>query len=119
MRFYNDIAVFELEKPFDESPNIDIIPLPPKESEVAPGTIGIATGWGLTKEEKDEMERNGRKNILRTPPVLQMVKIPVLEAAMCARGFRAGPWNDNQMCAGYPEGGRDACQVKTYRKVQF
>ncbi|XVV02170.1 serine protease [Actinosynnema sp. CA-248983] len=65
--------------------------------EAGPGDVATVFGWGRTAE--------------LAPPsaTLREVDLPVLSDHACARvleGFRS----DAMMCAGYPEGGKDACE---------
>ncbi|KAJ9055836.1 hypothetical protein DSO57_1039089 [Entomophthora muscae] len=63
-----------------------------------PDTLLRVVGWGITEA------RSG------TSPILKEVKVPVYDPAKCRIAF---PELDasSQFCAGYPEGGRDACQA--------
>ncbi|GBP14593.1 Trypsin-1 [Eumeta japonica] len=57
----------------------------------------VVTGWGLTQEGG------------QTSDTLQEVYVPVLSNEDCNREY-SGRITDNMLCAGVPEGGRDACQ---------
>lgn len=50
-----------------------------------------------------------------SPYSLQRLTIPILNKAHCQEGYRAlgisKPFNQCQICAGDPKGGKDACQV--------
>ncbi|MBA8925783.1 secreted trypsin-like serine protease [Kutzneria viridogrisea] len=62
----------------------------------AAGTKATVLGWGRTGENEP------------ASPTLQSVVVPVMADAECSRDaaeFAAG----SMVCAGYPEGGRDAC----------
>jgi secreted trypsin-like serine protease len=61
-----------------------------------PGTNATVLGWGRTGEEAP------------ASPTLRSVVVPVIADAECGRessGFNA----NSMVCAGYPDGGRDAC----------
>ncbi|MGJ7906189.1 S1 family peptidase [Actinopolyspora sp. H202] len=61
-----------------------------------PGTTGTVYGWGRTAESEP------------TSPVLRSVRVPVMSNSRCSRaypGFDPGA----MFCAGYPDGGKDAC----------
>ncbi len=62
----------------------------------APGTMATVTGWGLTRE-------NGQgSNELRE------VDVPIMSDAQC-NGYQ-NIEDAVEMCAGYPQGGKDSCQ---------
>ena len=62
------------------------------------GTITWAAGWGVLNE--------GDWN---RPAILQKVDLPVVEQAACSAAYPGSIKNTN-ICAGYPEGGKDTCQ---------
>lgn len=63
----------------------------------APGVLGELAGFGLTAEGGS------------APETLQQVPLPIATDATC--GARYGSFEPGtQLCAGYPDGGRDACQ---------
>ena len=58
----------------------------------------IATGWGLTSDGG------------RGATILQEARLPIMSNTTCRNAW--GPYYDQntQLCAGYPEGGKDTCQ---------
>jgi len=67
------------------------------EALFAPGVLGELVGFGLTAEGGT------------APDTLQQVPLPIAADATC--GARYDSFEpQTQLCAGYPEGGRDACQ---------
>ncbi|WP_199439061.1 serine protease [Umezawaea beigongshangensis] len=91
----DDVAVLVLARPVAARP----VPLVEEgdTASYAPGTPASVLGWGRTAEG--------------TPPspVLREVVVPVLGDDECRAeisSYRA----DGMTCAGYPEGGRDACE---------
>jgi secreted trypsin-like serine protease len=65
-------------------------------SRYAPGTVATVLGWGRVGENA------------APSPTLQSVQVPVIADQTCAKeesDFSA----DSMVCAGYPQGGRDAC----------
>ena len=57
--------------------------------------------------------------------VLQQVRVPIISSPSCQQLFDVNPLDSedhveilpDELCAGYPEGGRDACQVGTCLSV--
>ena len=76
----------------------------------------VVSGWGVTRE--------GGK---RASPVLRVVSVPFVPDQECARDY-ATSWSflvgssldaNTMFCAGYPEGGKDACQVDVRHKSRL
>jgi hypothetical protein len=64
---------------------------------------GVATGWGVTAQ-------NG-------PPsdVLNEVTVPILSNKECrTTSYGNKKITDNMICAGFPEGKKDSCQVSIH-----
>ncbi|XP_049871049.1 trypsin-1-like [Pectinophora gossypiella] len=59
---------------------------------------GVVTGWGTTEEGG---------SVANT---LQEVNVPIISNADCRKTAYKQRITDNMLCAGEPEGGRDACQ---------
>jgi len=105
----NDIALFKLSVPLDFNalPNVApvCLPKPDMEKNNLLGTLSNLVGWGTTSE-------GGKPS-----PVLQEVQVPITSNEECARAYRTllGPTDqitaDKQLCAAYPRGGKDTCQV--------
>lgn len=91
--YRHDIAVWKIR----ETSVVPSLRLARTEAE---GMLTVA-GWGATTE---------------TSPVsskLLEVRLPVYDMAACVRDYRRigdEVFPKNQLCAGFPEGGRDACQ---------
>ncbi len=50
-----------------------------------------------------------------SPNDLQQVMVPTINRDKCnGQDWYNGEVNDNMICAGYEEGGKDSCQVKQY-----
>ncbi len=91
----DDVAVLTLAEPLP----LRTVPLVDADdtASYAPGVEATVLGWGRTAEGANPS------------PTLRQVRVPVEADADCARavtGFRP----DAMVCAGYPEGGRDACE---------
>ncbi|XP_035215977.1 trypsin-1-like [Stegodyphus dumicola] len=99
----NDIALLRLKKDAVFNENVWPACLPSPGTDVT-GMNATVAGWGQTS-----MLPNGYKK-----SVLQKVKVPVLSNGVCLKMFgEAGhsyPLEENQLCAGYREGGKDSCQ---------
>jgi secreted trypsin-like serine protease len=89
-----DVAVLTLAAPLPGAlPLVDA----DDTASYAPGTSADVLGWGRTGEQDPPS------------PVLREVRVPVVADADCARqdqGYDAA----SMVCAGVPEGGRDACE---------
>jgi len=65
------------------------------------GFYGIVAGWGRLGEKRS------------TAIELMKVNVPMMSMVDCKNsGYGASRITDNMVCAGYPEGKKDACQVK-------
>lgn len=91
----DDVAVLTLAE------KVPVAPVPLVQANdtasYAPGTEATVLGWGRTKEGAD------------ASPVLRQVQVPIEDDATCARSvpeFRP----ESMVCAGYPQGGKDACE---------
>ncbi|KAF7991738.1 hypothetical protein HCN44_010539 [Aphidius gifuensis] len=98
----NDVALFQLEKPVNFHEHLRPVCLPKHDTEIAPGTICTVIGWGK-KEDTDSSQYE---------PAVNEVKVPVLERELCNAWLEHKELNvtDGMICAGYPEGKKDACQ---------
>ena len=64
------------------------------------GRKAIASGWGTLHED-------GKPSCL-----LQSVDVPVMSQQDCRNtSYSPRMISDNMLCAGYPQGGKDSCQV--------
>lgn len=94
----NDISVMIIASRLTTGASISIIPLPMHGAAVPDGVVGDVAGWGALCEKCPGIS------------TLQYVSLPVLSNAQCNTMY-----NDSiavgMLCAGFVEGGRDACQV--------
>ncbi|XP_054845908.1 plasma kallikrein isoform X2 [Eublepharis macularius] len=95
-----DIALMKLDRPMNFSDLQQALCLPANEDtkENTGYTNCWVTGWGYTKERGEIQD------------VLQKVNIPIITNAECQLRYRDFRIHNKMVCAGYPEGGKDACK---------
>lgn len=121
--FENDIALLELESPFDMQPHVVPICLPEKSNENYVGKVAHVAGWGKLSYGKQlykfVLKEFNTLNILLfsggpIPSILQVVKLPILANSQCQQMFldagHVKAIRDTFLCAGYPDGGKDSCE---------
>lgn len=97
--FNNDIALLRLDKEVAFDDTVRPACLPPAGKSFS-GKDGIVTGWGVSTP-------GGSTN-----QVLHEVSVPIMSNKDCRKSnYGAKRITDNMMCAGYPEGKKDSCQV--------
>ncbi|KAK0171613.1 hypothetical protein PV328_005044 [Microctonus aethiopoides] len=98
----NDVALFQLRNRVNFHDHLRPVCLPNPNTELSPGTICTVIGWGK-KEDTDSSQYE---------PAVNEVKVPVLERELCNAWLEHKELNvtDGMICAGYPEGKKDACQ---------
>uniref|UniRef100_A0A8C0JCT8 Peptidase S1 domain-containing protein n=1 Tax=Chelonoidis abingdonii TaxID=106734 RepID=A0A8C0JCT8_CHEAB len=104
--FSGDIALVELETPVKFNSVIRPICLPASSVEFPSGMECWVTGWGDTQ--------------YGAPKTLQEVQVPLIDRDTCNSLFNTGSYPDDpqginpikqdMICAGYPQGEKDACQ---------
>jgi secreted trypsin-like serine protease len=91
-----DIGLIELTEAVTE-----ITPIPISETfaqRPATGSASLILGWGAIDSAQS-----------RYADTLQQVELPLVDDAVCANAFRPDEVTDTMFCAGYAEGGKDAC----------
>ena len=63
-----------------------------------PGRMMTIAGFGLTSQ-----------NASSPPPAMQYTQVPVTTDAYCAHAYQGSFDATTEVCAGYPQGGKDAC----------
>ncbi|OXA48834.1 Trypsin-1, partial [Folsomia candida] len=96
--FANGIALLHLEvaRPFIFDDFVSPIPLPIQGQETT-GPI-TASGWGVTVQGGSQFAN-----------ILQFVQLPVINDTTCQAMYPEEILEESMLCAGFPEGGRDAC----------
>lgn len=98
--FDNDIAILELDRDVSYGPTVQPVCLPSGEIDDFSGSMGIIAGWGRLGEKKP------------TSSVLRSLLVPVWSHSQCQQsGYGVKRISENMMCAGFHDGGKDACQV--------
>ncbi|XP_053112203.1 ovochymase-2 isoform X2 [Hemicordylus capensis] len=96
-----DIALLRVNGHFKFGPKVWPACLPDPNEKFDPGFICTTCGWG----------RLGENAVL--PGVLHEVDLPILDQDLCSRvlsTLKKPVQGDTLMCAGFPDGGKDACQ---------
>ncbi|XP_075985846.1 vitellin-degrading protease-like [Anticarsia gemmatalis] len=95
----SDIAILWLSKPMVFSDKVAPIDMFSGEEEVADGAPTIVTGWGHIREGGG------------FPTMLQKVIVPKVNEELCNEAYKPTySITSRMLCAGAPEGGKDACQ---------
>ncbi|KPA18406.1 coagulation factor VII [Candidatus Magnetomorum sp. HK-1] len=93
----NDIALIQLKN----AANYPVIH-PMLTHKIFPGTSAIIIGWGKLNEHGPFSTK------------LQQVNVPIISNDVCLNAFEKDPSDvvitSNQICAGEPDGGKDACR---------
>jgi trypsin len=93
----NFSVLFQLFVPFTYGQGVQPIPL--TTTEPAAGTLSVVSGWGTTTPGGE------------LPPQLQAVEVYITNRTVCESAYVAfNGITVNMICAGVPEGGKDACQ---------
>ncbi|TFJ97214.1 lymphocyte-specific protein 1 [Platysternon megacephalum] len=94
----HDIMLIKLAHRIQPDAYVRPVPLPTVCPEV--GSLCMVSGWG-----------NILSDGLLSAKNLQCVEVPIVSDQVCERSY-PGMITSTMMCAGYLEGGKDACQVK-------
>lgn len=101
-----DISVLVLSSTLSVGPGIGPIGLPAQSQYIPAGVDSRITGWGTLYEGAGSL-----------PTYLQGVTVPTVSLAECRDAYGASLVTDRMMCAGVPQGGLDACQVRNINDV--
>lgn len=92
----HDVALLYWEEPLSLGATVQTIAIPLQDSPVPYGENSNVTGWGLTREHGSGSA------------ILNVVTVPLISNDDCNQAYN-GHVSDDMLCAGLPEGGRDAC----------
>jgi secreted trypsin-like serine protease len=92
----HDVAVLKLATPSGQTPIA--IAQPGQDSLWGPGILARAAGWGATSEGGSGSNQ------------LRHVDLPMISDADCVQHYGSSVDPATEVCAGWPEGGRDTCQ---------
>ncbi|XP_016979446.1 transmembrane protease serine 9-like [Drosophila rhopaloa] len=94
----HDIALVIVDPPLPLTSSSTMEAIEIASEQPAVGVQATVSGWGYTQQ-------NGLSS-----NQLQQVKVPVVDSAKCQESYYWRPISDGMLCAGLPEGGKDACQ---------
>lgn len=98
-----DIALLFLSKTLTYTAYIQPINLPEVNQSLPPvGSTVVVTGWGYTIA--------GLDNSLAF--TLREVHVPIVDRTTCEKSYGKTSITDGMFCAGFKEGGMDACRVR-------
>jgi trypsin len=94
-----DFSILQLWTPITFGVGIQPILLPNQHEDFADGMVMVTSGWGLTHNSNETRSR------------LRKVEVPIFNQRSCEIAYSAiNPVTERMICAGFEEGGRDACQ---------
>ncbi|XP_046722636.1 transmembrane protease serine 9-like [Silurus meridionalis] len=96
----NDIALVQLSSSLNFNDYVRPVCLAASNSTLPGGTNVWVTGWGRITVNMS----------LPSPQTLQEMQIPIISNTDCAKSYGSASITNNMMCAGLPQGGKDACQ---------
>lgn len=91
----NDISLLKLSHPLTFNNNVASISL---QSVKEYAGDCVVSGWGTTSEGGS------------SPSILKYVEVPTVTDEQCREAYGHNDIDDSMICAGVPEGGKDACQ---------
>nr|ABV60308.1 putative trypsin [Lutzomyia longipalpis] len=94
-----DFSILELAAPVEFNEKLQPIRLPEQDEDVEDGTPLLVTGWGNTQNAQESREQ------------LRAAIVPKSNDEVCNKAYgQFGGITARMICAGLPEGGKDACQ---------
>ncbi|XP_055683275.1 trypsin-4-like isoform X2 [Lutzomyia longipalpis] len=99
-----DFSIVELDKPLKFNEKCNAIKLPSQDEDVEDETLLVVSGWGETQ------------NTNETNAKLRAVVVPKVNQENCNKAYSVyGGITDRMICAGFEQGGKDACQGEYFR----
>ena len=98
----NDIALLRLDTPATAGEPIRWV-TNGQQRLFAPGTLAIAMGWGLTRDDPPGTGHGPQDG-------LRWVEVPIRSTAECEAAYGSAFSAATMICAGHREGGRDSCR---------
>ncbi|OXB51104.1 hypothetical protein ASZ78_002639 [Callipepla squamata] len=105
----NDIALLELDQPVYCNSYIQLVCLPDSSLNVAELSECYISGWG-------HVGLRSQEEPARPYHILQEARVRLIDLRLCNSTYwYAGAIHSHNVCAGYPQGGIDTCQVGAAR----
>lgn len=100
-----DFALLKLNKSLEFSETVHSVRLPKQDENPPAGTMCTVSGWGNTQNPNESTAQ------------LRATDVPVVDQDECAEAYKEFYGVTPRMvCAGYEEGGKDACKIGSYEK---
>lgn len=100
----NDIALLELSGRLEFSDSVQPIVLPDANERILDGSMCLVSGWGETE-----------RLIIFRRSQLRAAEVPIVNQEKCNNVYKmVGSITKRMLCAGFDNGGRDACQGKCH-----
>uniref|UniRef100_A0A023EMF3 trypsin n=1 Tax=Aedes albopictus TaxID=7160 RepID=A0A023EMF3_AEDAL len=99
-----DISLVNVDSAFALNQDVVCIRLAPQGYFPMAGKMALVSGWGLENPDAD------KKDPSNFPIRLNYALLPIMEFPLCQQMYQKHTLSEHtQICAGYPQGGRDAC----------
>uniref|UniRef100_A0A452GEX2 Ovochymase 1 n=1 Tax=Gopherus agassizii TaxID=38772 RepID=A0A452GEX2_9SAUR len=98
---HSDIALLYLKYRVKYGHRVQPICLPHRDDKFEAGTLCVASGWGRVSEAGELSN------------ALQEVELPIIDRGTCSallKQMNLPPVANSMLCAGFPDGGKDACK---------
>lgn len=122
---FDEHYYFQLEKRVQFHEHLRPVCLPTANTQLIPGTLCTVIGWGKKNDtdstylkilrlvDCDHSNQIGLSTASEYELAVNEVQVPVLNRKVCNFWIAYKEMNvtEGMICAGYPDGGKDACQV--------
>jgi len=107
-KMFFDVALLKLKSPVTFTDHISPACLPNANEELPDaGSTVFVTGWGDTRENGQDSE------------TLKQVAVPLQSNAKCVTAYKGKIHEETQFCAGFDNGGKDACNGDSGGPIVF